>query len=263
MHRVGQFEAGKLLYSKKCRGKMKKLTNIQDPELWFRGGNCFIHLYAKGQSQRGPAFKVPFGALLAAQCHPLLHRSISRDNAKLNELGIDEFADLDLWCEMNPTRRVDLFIPAPPTQDKTDAFNYHLATRNFFAWVFRRSLVAEHLGNALISLHNTMADFRNDEDHMADLLDYMDEEGYLGVDDHPNHALAVLHFAEVFRVKDAYIHAFCHCAGMSEHLPSSPEYYVSSPMRCSRDEKKRGLTPSSLSAPDPRDSSATTALRWT
>lgn len=208
-----------------------KLTNsIQDPELWFRNGNCFVHLYGKGQSQRGPAFKVPFAALLSASCHPLLHRCIWRELPEVAGVGSDEFEDLDRWNQMNPNGRVDLYIPAPPTDDKADAFNYHLATRNFFAWVFRRSLAGEHLGNALIALLNTMADFRSDgEDNVADLLDYMDEEGYLGVDSHPNHALAVLHFAEIHRLRDAYIHAFCHCAGMSEHLSASSEYHVSLP----------------------------------
>ncbi|KAG7152650.1 hypothetical protein HYQ46_011329 [Verticillium longisporum] len=51
----------------------------RDPELWFRGGNCFVHLYGKGQSRRGPAFKVPFGGLLSAKCHPLIQRFIARD----------------------------------------------------------------------------------------------------------------------------------------------------------------------------------------
>lgn len=70
-----------------------------------------------------------------------------------------------------------------------------------------------------------MAEFRADDcDNVADLLDYMDEEGYLGVDAHPEHAIAVLRFAEAHRIKDAYIHAYTHCAGMSEHLEAVAEY---------------------------------------
>lgn len=197
----------------------------RDPELWYRGGNCFVHLYGKGQSQRGPAFKVPFASLLSAYCHPLLQRCISRDRLEVAGLGLDEFDDLELWNEQNPTRRVDLFVPAPLSADKDDAFRYHITTRNFFAWIFRRSVVGEHLGAALSDLLDSMAEFRTDDcDNVADLLDYMDEEGYLGVDSHPDHAVAVLRLAEAHQIRDAYIHAFTHCVGMSEHLESAVEY---------------------------------------
>ncbi|GJC86021.1 hypothetical protein ColLi_08859 [Colletotrichum liriopes] len=137
----------------------------------------------------------------------------------------DEYDDLDQWNALNPNERIELYIPPPPMADKEQAFSYHLATRNFFAWIFRRSMVGEHLGTALIGLLNSMAEFRgNDEDNVRDLMSYLDEEGYLDIKGQPHHALALLHLAEFFQMKDMYIDAFSHCVGMSEELFYSPEY---------------------------------------
>ncbi|KAK2041412.1 hypothetical protein LZ31DRAFT_567959 [Colletotrichum somersetense] len=197
----------------------------RDPELWFRGGNCFIHLYGKGQSRRGPAFKVPFSTLLTAKCHQFVKRFMYCDPSESPWSFHDQFEDLDRWNSLYPNERVELYIPAPATADKEQAFSYHLATRNFLAWVFRRSVVGEYLGTALIGLLNSMAEFRgNDEDNVAELISYMDEEGYLDIKGHPHHAVALLHLAEFFQMTDIYIDSFCHCVGMSEHLQYSPEF---------------------------------------
>lgn len=111
--------------------------------------------------------------------------------------------------------------------DKTQAFHYHLATRNFFAWIFRRSMVGEHLGSSLVCLLHSMHEFRSGRDeNVEDLMDYLDEEGYLDLADQPEHALAMLHLAEFFHLKDLYIRAFAHCVGMSDRLFLSTEYQV-------------------------------------
>lgn len=173
-----------------------------------------MHLYEKGRSQRGPAFKVPFACLLSAQCTPLVEmfvdRSVSEEEAHENG-------------------RVDLYIPAPPTASRSQSLQYHIATRNFFAWIFRRSMVGNHLGNALVALLGSMHEFRDaGVDNKQDLLSYLDEEGYLDTRHQPNHALAILHMAENFELRELYIDAFAHCVGMSEQLYKSPEYSVSS-----------------------------------
>ncbi|TDZ54456.1 hypothetical protein CTRI78_v006365 [Colletotrichum trifolii] len=197
----------------------------RDPELWFRGGNCFVHLYGKGQSRRGPAFKVPFGALLSAQCHPLVRKFMSREASETAEPFADELEDLDRWNALNPHERVELYIPAPPLADKQQAFSYHLATRNLFAWIFRRSMVGEHLGDALIQLLNSMAESRSPgEDNVTDIVSYLDEEGYMDIKGQPHHALALLHLAETFQLRNMYIDAFSHCVGMSEELFCNAEY---------------------------------------
>jgi hypothetical protein len=131
---------------------------------------------------------------------------------------------------MSRQSRIELYIPAPPGLNKQQALSYHLTTRNLFAFIFRRPLVGEHLGIALIRLLHSMQEFRTaDADNLGDLMAYMDKEGYSGLKDRPTHALAVLHFAEVFQLRDLYVEAFAHCCGMSGRLFLGPEYQVSRP----------------------------------
>ncbi|KAI1417685.1 hypothetical protein F5Y13DRAFT_201249 [Hypoxylon sp. FL1857] len=208
----------------------------RDPELWYRDGNCYIHLYGQGQSRRGPAFKVPFSGLLQANCHPFIDRFMGRNLKTSTACAQDDSS--------NPVRRsrIELFIPAPPRSDKHQSYKYHLATRNFIAYVFRRSVVGETLGNSLITLMHSMHEFRTEDvDNVEDLMSYLDEEGYLNFKSYPTHALAVLHLAEVFQLRDLYVNAFAHCCGMSDQLSNSPEYQLVSPgtrklIRCARVE---------------------------
>ncbi|KAI0115241.1 hypothetical protein F4814DRAFT_314018 [Daldinia grandis] len=207
----------------------------RDPELWYRDGNCYIHLYGQGHSRRGPAFKVPFSGFLEAACYPFIDRFMARD------------VIVPTGCAQengDPARqsRIELFIPAPPRSDKHQAYKYHLATRNFVAYVFRRSMVGENLGAALITLMHSMHQFRlRDVDNVQDLMGYLDEEGYLNLRNNPAHAIAILHLSEVFQLRRPYINAFAHCCGMSDQLPTVPEYQLLSPItrkliRCARVE---------------------------
>lgn len=123
--------------------------------------------------------------------------------------------------------RVDLYIPAPSATDKTTAFNHHLATRNFFAFLVRRSVVGPNLGGALVGLLQRMQIFRDvDVDNFDDLFSYMDEEGYLDCQNQPAHALAMLRLAEVCQHRSLFTNALAHCAGMSDKLYLIPEYQV-------------------------------------
>lgn len=123
---------------------------------------------------------------------------------------------------------LDLYISAPPDTERGQAFLYHTATRNFFAWVFRRSLVGSHLGGALVGLLNSMNEFRSaGEDNLQAIFDYMEEEEYLDMRNSPDHALGVLFFAEHFQLLDIWTEAFVHCVGMYESLPRSPGFEVS------------------------------------
>ncbi|KAI0887165.1 uncharacterized protein GGS22DRAFT_105683 [Annulohypoxylon maeteangense] len=208
----------------------------RDPELWYRDGNCYIHLYGQGQSRRGPAFKVPFSGLLEAKCEPFIDRFMARNIIRSNSRTQYDKSD--------PARRsrIELFIPSPPRSDKQASYKYHLATRNFIAYVFRRSVVGENLGAALVTLMHSMFQFRTGAvDNVQDLMDYLDEEGYLNFKNNPTHSLATLHLAETFQLRDLYISSFAHCCGMSGQLPVSPEYQLVSPgtrklIRCARVE---------------------------
>lgn len=133
---------------------------------------------------------------------------------------------LERWGT-DPKQIVELYIPAPSLANKDQAFVYHVATRNFFAWVLRRSLVGEHLGHALVGLMYSMYEFRADvKDHVADLMDYMDEEGYVDVVNQPINAVAMVQLAETFQMKDFYIRALAHCVGMNDQVCATSEYQV-------------------------------------
>lgn len=64
-------------------------------------------------------------------------------------------------------------------------------------------------------------------DNVADLMSYLDEEGYLNLANQPDFALAVLQLAETTRMKDLYLQALAHCVGMREMLPNRPDFHVS------------------------------------
>ncbi|KAI0542194.1 hypothetical protein GGR58DRAFT_300284 [Xylaria digitata] len=188
----------------------------RDPELWFRDGDCYVHLHAEGQSRRGASFKVPYSTLVEAKYQPLINSFISRTRTNATIYHLD------------PAKQpVELFIPAPPKSDKRRSYNYHLATRNLFAFIFRRSMVGECLGSALITLYNSLRRFRTpDADNLQDLMSYMDEEGYLDLNNQPTYALAMLHLAETFQLRGLYIDAFAHCCGMSERIFLVPGFQL-------------------------------------
>jgi hypothetical protein len=86
-------------------------------------------------------------------------------------------------------------------------------------------LVGTHLGGALVGLLNSMNEFRSvGQDNVQAIMDYMDEEAYADMRNSPDHALAVLFFAEHFQFKDLYVDAFAHCCGMHDKLFLSSGY---------------------------------------
>ena len=126
--------------------------------------------------------------------------------------------------------RVDLYISPPPMANKKQLLNFNLSIRNLFAWIYRRSLVGEHLGSALIALKYSMQEYRSPgTDNVEDILSYCEDEGYLDLANQPIHALAMVHLAEHYQLRDLYINAFAHCAGLGDCLYTLPEYQVCRP----------------------------------
>lgn len=210
------------------------MTDIsQDPELWFPDGNVHVHLYARGQSRRGPSFRVPYEALKATNCGPLLDRFLAESFV---ESPVSDINYHNGGCYSQLSRRqYDLYIPAPPTAEREQAFLYHTATRNFFAWIFGKPLVGNHLGGALVGLLNSMYEFRSEgEDNVQAVLDYSDMEGYADMRNVPDHALAILFFAEHFQFRNLWIDAFAHCAGMNDILITSVGFEVGDSILCWR-----------------------------
>lgn len=93
--------------------------------------------------------------------------------------------------------------------------------------MFEKPLVGDRLGHSLASLLDRMNEFRGDEDqNLEDLLAYLDSQEYTDFRSCPDHALAVLQFAEKHELLDLWRDSFCHSAGMSDDLQSSAEYEV-------------------------------------
>ncbi|KAL7819412.1 hypothetical protein V8C44DRAFT_365959 [Trichoderma aethiopicum] len=194
----------------------------RDPEIWERNGNCLVHLYAKGDSKRGPSFKLPFAALLSTGCLPLIERFLVLDS-----LASRTAEEIERWDQLHPRSTAELYIPAPPHATEKQAQLYHLSFRNLFAWVLGRPMVGGNLGSALVALLDSMREFRSDrESNVDDLLTYMHHACYLNMAEEPVHAAAVLHLAEAFQLSDLYRRAFVHCVGMHERLFGTPEYQL-------------------------------------
>ena len=210
-----------------CRVLKNSLTLTQDPELWYPDGNCLVHLHERGHSRRGPAFKIPMEALLATNCKPLLNRFLL-DGSSESPISDVNSENGSYFSAFN-SKTYELYIPAPATADRRQAFLYHTATRNFFAWIFGKPLVGSNLGPALVGLLKSMNEFRYaGEDNIQEIMDYMDEEGYADMRNQPDHALAILYFAEHFQFRDLWIDAFAHCTGMNEKLYASPGFEMMS-----------------------------------
>ncbi|KAF2643333.1 hypothetical protein P280DRAFT_505480 [Massarina eburnea CBS 473.64] len=198
----------------------------RDPELWFEDGDCLVHLYSRGQSRRGPSFCVPFSTLTQFNCGSMFSLCFAQ---------ITETPGADI---RNPRRisntfttkitgqnKVELFIPAPDDATREDAFQWHITTRNFFAYIFGKPLVGEQLGQSLVDLQERMHLFRSGRiNNYLDFLTYADSQGYRAFAHYPDYALAILYYAEHYKLRDVWIDAFAHCVGMNEILATSPEF---------------------------------------
>lgn len=201
---------------------------MQDPELWLPAGDCLLHFYERGQSRRGPSLRVSLAEIESSNCGPLLDRYYSNFPPESPPSSSDPERYPDAHENFNDTpAEHELYIPAPGWLTREEAFKYHLTTRNFFAWMYEKPLVGERLGDALVDLFARMKEFRpNVKENEDDMLAYIDNQGYSDFGDCPDHALAVLRFAENLQDRELWTDAFVHCAGMWEHLDTSGEFEV-------------------------------------
>jgi len=119
----------------------------------------------------------------------------------------------------------EVFIPAPGDSMREDAFQWHITTRNFFAFVLGRPMVGTHLGKAMVDLQERLHLFRSSScnDHET-TMNYFQNLGYLDFGHAPDHALATLYFAEHYQLEELWIDAFAHCVGMNDVLADSMEF---------------------------------------
>ncbi|KAL9622537.1 MAG: hypothetical protein Q9160_003034 [Pyrenula sp. 1 TL-2023] len=141
----------------------------KDPDLWHECGNCAIFLYRPGQSQRGPAFRLPFNLLLDARCTPLLDNSLVSTNTGSPWQSDDDSTAGEFF----------LYLYAPSHLNRPDAFAYHVTTRNFVAWVVGRPLVGVDPLTAMLELKKRMDIWRDPGlDNFRTLLKFTRSQGY-------------------------------------------------------------------------------------
>ena len=125
---------------------------------------------------------------------------------------------------------VELYIPAPEHASREESCDWHIANRNFFAFVLGKPLVGREMGQAYVDLFERMRLFRSEHiNNKQDFLDYLEIQGYRDLVECTDYALASLFYAERYKLKDVWIDAFAHCVGMSESITLSPEYTVRPP----------------------------------
>jgi hypothetical protein len=129
------------------------------------------------------------------------------------------------------TNVVELYIPAPEDASREVSFNWHITTRNFFAFVFGKPLVGKKMGQAMVDLQERMRLFRSGRvNNHQDFLNYAEDQGYRDFVESADYALAMLYYAEHYKLRDVWIDAFAHCVGMNDTLSLSPEFEVINPM---------------------------------
>jgi hypothetical protein len=129
---------------------------------------------------------------------------------------------------VSASNKVELFIPAPDDASREAAFRWHITTRNFFAYIFEKPLVGDHLGQTFVDLQERMHLFRSGQiNNSTDFLKYAETQGYHDLVDSPDYALGMVFYAEHYKLRDLWIDAFVHCVGMNERLSLSPEFAVS------------------------------------
>ena len=208
-----------------------RLICPQDPELWFDDGDCYVHLYARGQSRRGPSFCVPFETLRQFNCGAMFSLCFAQMSPIADSKGANgRRVSSGFSTPVSTINTVDIFIPAPEDASKEASYEWHVTTRNFFAFVFGKPMVGSHFGQALVDLQERMHLFRSTSNgqinNYQDFLQYVDDQGYRYYVDHPDHALAMLYFSEHYKLRDVWIDAFVHCVGMNEKLSLSQEFEV-------------------------------------
>ncbi|KAF2271185.1 hypothetical protein CC78DRAFT_450667, partial [Lojkania enalia] len=198
----------------------------RDPELWFDNGDCLVHLYARGQSRRGPSFRVPFHALIRKNCGSMFSLCFAHMTPTLGtNFQTSRNVSVGPSQPMPITNAYHLFIPAPEAISREAAFQWHITTRNFFAYVCGKPLVGQHLGQALVSLQERMYLFRSGQiNNEQDFLEYAEEQGYRDLVDCPDYSLAMLFYAEHFQCLNVWIDAFAHSVGMNNSLVLSSEF---------------------------------------
>nr|OQO09812.1 hypothetical protein B0A51_18540 [Rachicladosporium sp. CCFEE 5018]OQO24534.1 hypothetical protein B0A51_06783 [Rachicladosporium sp. CCFEE 5018] len=196
----------------------------RDHELWQEDGDCFVHFYARGSSQRGPSLKIPFAAVQASRSSYLLDTCLTVKNDRPRAIDSDS-SDSGYESPLQSSRRFELYLPASADLTRDQTYTYHVTTRNYFAYLTgKQALVGEKLGTALADLWDRVKAWEHGNDSTTKLLEFCEMQGYMHLAENTQYATAVLNLAERARLRDLWVHAFVHCVGMHDRLDWSPEF---------------------------------------
>ncbi|KAI9737086.1 MAG: hypothetical protein M1834_000676 [Cirrosporium novae-zelandiae] len=221
--------SGRMAHMKRWDGMLRKTSDWhalkKDPELWFPDGDCNVHLYARGQSQRGPSFRIPLMNISSVNCRPLLSISLDTRSIHASRPSSPRGSNDPFRVEQLTSKSFDLYLPAPRDLNREDAYQYHITTRNYFAWVSGLPIVGSSLGEALVLLMERINIYQKDRiENESLMLEYLDGAGYTDFRGCPDHCLAVMKLAERFQIRDLWVDTFCHSVGQFDNLHQSEEY---------------------------------------
>jgi hypothetical protein len=190
-------------------------------------GDCLVHLYGLGASRRGPSFCVPLRALRQKNCGAILDTCYAQTAAELST-GPQKSRRLLSFDHLHRgSAPVELYIPAPEFASREESFDWHITTRNFFAYVLGCPLVGRQMGQTFVDLLERMIQFRSPNvDNHHDFLEYAENQGYRDLVECTDYSLASLYYAERYKLRNVWIDAFTHCVGMGDSIALSPEYAV-------------------------------------
>ncbi|KAI6838133.1 hypothetical protein KC327_g1750 [Hortaea werneckii] len=192
----------------------------RDRELWFEDGNCLVHLYTMGASQRGASLCLRFSDVEALRSEYLIEQCLYvQESPSPADSGYGSTQNSPI-----EPKQCELYIPAPAHLSREQAYLYHLTTRNFFAYATSRPVVGERLSSSLLDLLERIREWQPKSAALANFASYCQDQGYEDMAENADHAVACLIVAEHAKIKDLWREAFVHCVGMHEQIYHSPEY---------------------------------------
>jgi hypothetical protein len=154
----------------------------RDPELWHPQGNCLVYLFEKGVSRRGPSFRIPYDFLLYSSCRPIIDHSMTAGlQTSLYHPGSATPPSYDNLSDTlsHESSYCSIHLDAPSDMSRIERYNYHITTRNFFAWLVGAPLVGTDPVSALLDLKVRMDIWRDPgADNFGSLFQYVTEQSY-------------------------------------------------------------------------------------
>lgn len=188
-----------------------------------------VHLYNLGASQRGPSLRLRFADIEALHCDYLtqhflhVHVSDPHSHAGNEDSGSDSRYASSGASDLEG-KQYELYIPAPASLSRDQAYEYHVTTRNFFAYATSQPIVGEKLSVSLINLLERIREWQPGTAALAKFTKYCQQQGYEDIAHNVDYACACLLLAERAKLRDLWIESFVHCVAMHEQLDLSPEF---------------------------------------